>query len=68
MLKLLQESAPSSLGYMESLVQHLLLERGPPMNDPTVLSLLFLSALVAATVLPMQSEAVLVGLLLAWNY
>lgn len=50
---------------MESLVQHLLLERGPPMNDPTVLSLLFLSALVAATVLPMQSEAVLVGLLLA---
>ena len=35
------------------------------MNDPTALSLLFLSALVAATVLPMQSEAVLVGLLLA---
>ena len=35
------------------------------MTDPTALSLLFLSALVAATVLPMQSEAVLVGLLLA---
>ena len=35
------------------------------MNDPIALSLLFLSALVAATVLPMQSEAVLVGLLLA---
>ncbi len=35
------------------------------MNDPASLGLLFLSALVAATLLPMQSEAVLVGLLLA---
>lgn len=35
------------------------------MNDPAALGLLFLTALVAATVLPMQSEAVLVGLLLA---
>jgi membrane protein YqaA with SNARE-associated domain len=35
------------------------------MNDPAALGLLFSSALVAATVLPMQSEAVLVGLLLA---
>lgn len=35
------------------------------MNDPAALGLLFLTALIAATVLPMQSEAVLVGLLLA---
>lgn len=35
------------------------------MTDLGALSLLFLSALAAATVLPMQSEAVLVALLLA---
>jgi membrane protein YqaA with SNARE-associated domain len=35
------------------------------MNDPAALGLLFLTALIAATVLPMQSEAVLVGLLLS---
>ncbi len=35
------------------------------MTDPGALSLLFLSALAAATVLPMQSEAVLVALLIA---
>jgi membrane protein YqaA with SNARE-associated domain len=35
------------------------------MNDAAALLLLFLSALIAATVLPMQSETVLVGLLLS---
>lgn len=35
------------------------------MTDVAVYSGLFLAALIAATVLPMQSEAVLVGLLLA---